>query len=208
MRVLVALLVWLAAIAGGIGVSSVVAASVHNEQSSSGSDSGGGAGPVDISEITSTDSHSLFNTTNFSEALSIVSQALGSDAQVDSFTVYPGYVSVQAVKNKLEIDYYLDANGNHDETTSTALPTGDVLFPLSAIPSDFPAVIASKIATLAHTPESQLHYLIAETDPDSKKLQWFAYPASGGSISYFQMNAPRGRLFEQPPSGALKRVKG
>jgi hypothetical protein len=206
MRVLIALLVWAAAIAGGIGVSTVVADSIHT--SGSGSASGGGGSSVDVGAITASDSDSLFHTTNFSKALSTATTALGANAQLDSFTLYPGYLSIDAVNGKTDINFYVDATGSHSETTSNVVPTSDALFPLSDITSDFPATISQRIATLAKTPLSQLHYLIAETGADNKSLVWYAYPVSGSSVSYFQMKAPHGRLFEQLQTGGLQRVKG
>lgn len=210
MRVLIALLVWAAAIAAGIGVSTVVADSIHNTQGSGGS--------ADVSSITATDSASLFRTANFEKALSTTRSQLGSDAQVDSFTLYPGYLSVDAVKGNSDINLYVDANGNHSATTSNNLPLGDKLFALSEVPNDFPARLAGRIATKAKYPESGLHYLIVETDPISKKLQWFAYPAQNATVQngtltaapveYFQMNAPHGRLYEELSSRGLQPVTG
>jgi hypothetical protein len=49
--------------------------------------------------------------------------------------------------------------------------------------------------------------MIVETDPDTKKLVWYAYPVAGSRASYFQMNAPNGKLFEELDGIGLKRVK-
>jgi hypothetical protein len=209
MRVLIALLVWAAAIAAGIGVSTVVADSIHHSS---------GGGSSDPSSITATDANSLFQSANFAKALSTATSQLGADAQVDSFTLYPGYLSVDAVKGNTDVNFYVDANGDHSQTTSNDLPVGDKLFPLSDVPSDFPSNFAQRISTKAKFPESQLHYLIIETDPISKKLQYFAYPVQNATvqngtvtaapIEYFQMNAPHGRLYEELSSQGLQPVKG
>jgi hypothetical protein len=122
--------------------------------------------------------------------------------------MYPGYASIDVVKGNTDIHFYVNANGDHSESTSPHTPSSDILFPLSEVANDFAAVMSQKIATLAHTPESQLRYMIVETDPDTKKLVWYAYTAPGSAIDYFQMNAPNGRLFEDNSTTGLKRVKG
>jgi len=208
MRVVIALLVWAAAIAAGIGVSTVVADSIHKTAGSS---------TADVSSITATDSASLFRTANFTKALNTAKAQLGANAQVDSFTLYPGYASIDVVKGNSDINFYVNANGDHNQTTSDVLPVGDTLFPLSAIPNDFPATFAQRIATKAKYPEASLHYLIVEVG-DNNKLRWFAYPVQNATVQngtvtaspveYFQMNAPHGRLFEELSSSGLQPVKG
>jgi hypothetical protein len=198
-RILVAVLVWAAAIAGGIGVSTVVAHSIHHELATTS---------ADPSNLTSTDKLSLFKTANLAKAMAIAAKDVGPNAQVDSFTLYPGYASIQVVQGNTETDEYVNVNGDHSQSTSPFTDTGDVLFPLSEITSDFASTLAQRIATLGQTPESQLHYMIVETDPDTKKLVWYAYTVPGARAEYFQMNAPNGKLFAEISGVGLKRAKG
>jgi len=198
MRVLIAMLVWAAAIAGGVGVSSVVADSIHTKAATAS---------IDVSSITATGSRSLFRTANFTRVLATATTKLGADAQVDSFTLYPGYLSVDAIKGSTDMNLYVSTTGTVDLTDSSATPSGDKLFPLSDVSSSFPATFSQRITSLAHAPASELHYMIVEVDPETKRLQWYAYPVTGSSVEYFQMNGPHGRLFEEFPTSGLQPVK-
>ena len=88
MRLLVALIAWLGAVAGAAAISSAVASSIHNSPSSG---QPGGAGTVsssyDASNVKSTDSDSLWKEPNLAKALAAATRALGADAQIDNAVI-------------------------------------------------------------------------------------------------------------------------
>ncbi len=190
MRLLIAFVVWIAAVLGAAEVSSVVAHSIHH------SGSGGSGSSADPSTITSTDSGSLFHAADFNKALATARAHLGADARIDNLALYPGYLSLTAVKGSTETDFYVDANGRTETTTSGGGAGGDTLFSLSKVRPGTPALLARRIANQARTPQSQLHYMIAETDPISHRFQWLVYTVSGSRVEYFQAAGAGGRLFE------------
>jgi hypothetical protein len=204
MRLLVAIIVWVAAIAGAAEVSAVVAHSIKHNGSSSSSGSS-----VDPSSVTAADPSSLFHTANLERALTAAKSSLGADAQLDDFVIYPGYLSVTAVKNGTEIQFYDGVNGNVNTSTGGS-PGSSKLFSLSQITADAPAAIAQRIATLAQVPESQLHYFIAGPDPISSKFGWLVYTVAGSSVEYFQTGGPTSPLFEYRTNSStgLERLKG
>src|SRR5439155_821341 len=65
-RLLIAIVVWIGAVAGAAGVSSVVAGSIHNDSTSS----------ADVSLIKGGDASSMFRTANFSRALTAARSSL------------------------------------------------------------------------------------------------------------------------------------
>ncbi len=215
MRLLIALVVWVAAAVGAVAVSSTVAGSIHKTSTSasslsSGSSSGGSSAP-DPSSIKSTDQASLFRTANFTRALDRVRASVGNGAGIDNFVVYPGYLSVIVVKGSSEVNLYVDAGGRVEQTVSAGGPTGSSLFRLGQIKADAPAAVARRIATAAHTPESQLHYIVVESDPtSSKRLQWLVYTIQGSRVEYFESPGATGPLFEYRAnsSSGLQKVSG
>jgi hypothetical protein len=217
MRLLIALLVWAAAIAGAAVVSNVVADGIHNRPAGSASagagsgSSGGGSGAQDPSSIKSTDQASLFRTANFTRALASVRASVGADAPIDNFVVYPGYMSVTAVKGDTEVNVYVAAGGEVERTTAGGSPGGGSLFRLGQIKAGVPAALASRIGLAAHVPESQLHYIVVETDSASgKRLQWLVYTVHGSRVDYFKAPGATGQLLEyrRNSSTGLQPVSG
>jgi hypothetical protein len=221
MRLLIALVVWAAAIAGAAAVSSAVSGSIHNTPAGTSSFSsttgggvsigGSGGSAVDPSSIKAADKLSLFAAANFDRALARARTALGPGAQVDNFVVYPGYMSIIAVKGGQEIDFYVDANGRVIQDQTGGSPGGTTLFRLSQITPGASAVMAQHIAAAAHVPLSQLHYLVV--DPDSEatnKLEWLVYAVPSSSAEYFKASSPKGRLLEyrKNSSTGLQPVSG
>jgi len=202
-RLLIALVIWVVALAGAVEVSSVVAGSIHNGSAAatsgtsggSGSTSSGTSGP-DPSSITATDSLSLFRTANFAKALTLARSAVGVSAQLDNFVVYPGYLSMTAVKSGSEIDVYVDANGRSEVTQTGGSPGGTQLFGLSRISPGIPALLARRISRGAHVPESQLHYMVAEAGLATGKFEWLVYPTEGNRVEYFVAAGGTGQLSE------------
>jgi hypothetical protein len=188
MRLLIALLVWAAAVAGGVGVSTVVADGIHNQP--------GGGSNVDPSSIRAGDTASMFRTANFTSALAATRSQLGPDVQLDNFVVYPGYVSLTAVKGTTQIDFTVYAGGRQSQISSSGTPTGESLFTLAQIQDDAPAMLAQRVAIKGQVPESQLRYMVARIDSTSKKLQWLIYPTRGSAVEYFESLGTTGRLLE------------
>lgn len=204
MRWIVAIVVWAAAIAGAAGVSSVVAAHAGPDQASGSSSA---VSSFDAGAVKAADANSLFRTANFDKALSIARSHIGAAATLSSLVVYPGYLSMTQVKGTREADVYVAANGRFD-LTDTGSSAGDTsVYRLSQVSAAAPALIAQRIATLAHTPLSQLHYMILEPDSDTHRLHWLIYTVEGNPTTYFKTAGPHARLFKLGPNG-LEPVRG
>jgi hypothetical protein len=193
MRLLIALLVWAAAIGGAAGISNVVAKSIHTAPGTTG-------GSVDPSSIKSTDASSLFRTANLTKALGTIRSHVGADARLDDVALYPGYLSVNMVKNNVEYDVYVDANGRFQETNTGSDGGGQPLFPSSWLTASAPATLEQRISTKAHIPASQLHYMVLDVDSEAKKPapQWDVYTVTGSKVEYLQADGKNagGRLYE------------
>jgi hypothetical protein len=203
MRILVALLVWAAAIVGAAALSSVVAGSVRQAPSAA-------AAPVnfDAGAVTATGSHSLFRTANFAPVLATVRTHLGTGTRIEQAVIYPGYLDVTATQPGGEIDAYIDAIGRYEPTTDGSTPNGP-LFSLARIAPDTPAALGERIATLTHIPQSDLHYMIAERDSITHRFQWLIYMRSGSPVEYFETSGPNAPLYEYAAhsSAGLQRVR-
>jgi hypothetical protein len=202
MRLIVALAVWAAAVAGAVALSSAVASSVKSEQASDASSSSFDAGAVKAA-----DSNSLFHTANFGKVLGIARKHIGSGAQLDSLVIYPGYLSMTQVKGTREADVYIAANGRFDLTAMGSHVGDSRVYSLARVPASAPATIAQRIAKLAHTPLSQLHYMIFEPDPVTHRTRWLIYTVEGNPITYFETGSAHGRLFKLGSNG-LEPVRG
>ncbi len=198
MRWLVALVVWAASVAGAVALSNVVATKAKTQQATASFDAGA---------VTAADSNSLFHTKNFGKVLGIARSHVGAGAKFDSLVIYPGYVSMTQVKGTREADVYVAANGRFDITDTGSHIGSDPEFELAHIRADVPARIAHRIARLAHTPLSQLHYMVYEPDPVTHHSRWLVYTVAGNPITYFEISGPNGRLFKLGSSG-LEPVRG
>ena len=214
MRLLIALVVWIGAAAGAAGLSTVVAHSIHNTpggaSATGGSGSAGSGGSsFDASSVTATDSVSLFRTPNFARALAAASSSLGSGAQVEQLALYPGYLSLTAVKGGTEVNVYVNAVGTR-EVSSGGTPGNQPLVSLARVKADVPAALARRIATAGRVPESQLRYMVAEIDPVDNHFRWLIYPLQGSSVEYFQAAGATGPLLEyrNNSSAGLQPVRG
>jgi hypothetical protein len=200
MRIVIALIVWAAAIAGAAELSAVVARNVHTQQA---------AASIDASKVTATDALSMFRTANFQKALATAQKHLGAGAQLNRLVLYPGYLDLTAVRGGSELDVYVNVAGTYDLTTG-GTPGDEVLFPLSKVKASDPAALALRIDVRAHLPQSYLNYMIAEVDSETHHFHWLIYPHKGHGVEYFQTSGPHGRLFEyatHSPTG-LTRVRG
>jgi hypothetical protein len=198
MRLVIALLIWIGAVAGALATSNIVQGSIHN--------GGGGSDPA---TITATDPQSMFHTANLARALATARSQLGASAQVETAAVYPGYLSLTAQKGGNQIDFYVNVNGRTDTTTTpTSAPTQ--LFSLAQMQAQAPAAIAARITAAADVPMSQLHYMVAIVDPVTNHFQWLVYPIDGTTVEYFQAAGASGPLLEYPTNSTtgLKQISG
>jgi hypothetical protein len=187
MRLVIALVVWVAAIAAAAELSSVVAKSAGKDAA---------AASFDASAVKATDARSLFVAANLDKALSTVSRHFGAGARIDRLVVYPGYLDTTVVTPSGETDVYVNAAGKYEPTSTPATPGTDPLIPLSRIKPGDPAALAQRIATGAHVPTSALHYMIADTDPVTHRFEWLIYTVPGTGVDYFHAAGPTGRLLE------------
>jgi hypothetical protein len=222
-RLLIALVVWVAAVIGAVAISTTVAGSIHNKPvgtagvssglSSGGSSitSSGGSSAPDPSSIRSTDKLSLFGAANLDRALSAARRALGSGAQIDNFALYPGYLSITAVKGGGDVDFYIDANGRVIQTATGGGADPGSTFRLAQVGASVPAALAHRIATAGHVPESQLHYIVVDVDTEAgHKLEWLVYAVQTSRAEYFKASGATGPLLEyrRNSSTGLQPVSG
>jgi hypothetical protein len=152
--------------------------------------------PFDASNVKAADAGSLFHAANLSNVLAVERKHLGPDAKFSSVVVYPGYLSLTQVTGGSTSDVYIDANGKYEVLSTGGNPSSFSAFSLTHITGDMPAAIAQRIATRAHFPLSQLHYMILSGTPDSRHFTWQVYPVGGSTIEYFQTSGPHGHLLE------------
>lgn len=204
LRLVIALVVWAAAVVGAAALSSTVAGSIHNKAAST---SGGGS--FDASTVKAADSDSLFNTANLTKALTTVRKHTGADAKLDSAALYPGYLDLTLVKGGVESDFYIDARGQFDTNESGGSPGNDKLFGLSRIKASVPASLARRIAAAAKLPTSKLNYMVVEDD-SIDGFRWLVYPVQGTSAEYFFTSGRKLKLFEYAhgSSGGPKALNG
>jgi hypothetical protein len=186
-RLVIALLVWAAALAGAAGVSTLVADHVRKERATAS---------FDASAVTAADPHSLFRTANFARALAAVRKHFGAEAEVSDFVVYPGYLSATVVTSPAtSTDVYVSAAGRY-EASDGGTPGSFPKFSIGRISADAPAVLAARIAAAARTPLTQLHYMVAERELIENDFRWLVYTVPGSRVEYFEAPSPTGRLSE------------
>jgi hypothetical protein len=186
MRLLIALVVWVVAVAGAAELSSVVAHNVHTEAA---------AASVDVAHLGSTSSQSLFRAANLEKALATVRKHFGPKARLDNFVIYPGYLSAEVVTATGEVDLYISATGTYHPTATSATPAPGPLLSLSQVKAAAPAALAERIATAGHVPKVALNYMIAELDSTNHRFHWLIYVKKGYGADYFQASGATGRLF-------------
>ncbi|MHB8691376.1 MAG: hypothetical protein ACYDHH_09025 [Solirubrobacteraceae bacterium] len=200
MRMFVAIIVWAASIAGAAGVSSVVAGSIHNTSTSSSSSgststsstssSAGGSTtitpspPFDASTVKPTAAVSMFQPANLTKALAVAKTRLGADAKIATMALYPGYLALVAVRNGSEVNFYINAAGSANTTSTGGSPGGSQLFKLSQVQGVAPSILAGRITAATHVPESLFKYMVGHADPTSGRFQWLVY-TSDNRYQYF-----------------------
>jgi hypothetical protein len=199
MRLLIALVVWIGAVAGAVEVSAGVAHSIHDQVAgvaASGIVSGSNGGSFDASSVGSTDPRSLFRTSNFARALTLARMRLGAGARLETLALYPGYLDVTAIRAGSEVDLYIPADGGYTQTNTGGSAGASVLFSFTQVSASVPAALARRIGTSGRVRESQLNYMVAEVDPADKHFRWLVYPRSGTRVEYFQASGATAPLLE------------
>jgi hypothetical protein len=223
MRLVIALVVWAAALGGAFALQKTVASHYKNSATTtsaggfqtngssgnSGNSGNSGGASFDASKVKAADADSLFHTANFQKALGTIQAHVPAGAKIDMVVIYPGYLDVTAVKNGTETDLYVNAQGSGNATTGGS-PGSDTLFSLKQVKVGTPAALAHVIATAGHTPLSQLNYMVARSDPVTNKFEWLVYPLSGNRVEYYEANGNAGQLQEYLANSqtGLQPVKG
>lgn len=195
-RLPLAVLTWLAAVVAAVALSSAVASGIPASSTAAGSVS------IDPSSVTATDSGSMFQTATFAKALGVIRAHLGPAAKLDNLALYPGYLSVIALRGNSGVDATIYVGGRYIEVTTGIAPAGDSLIALDRIRPSAPAAVAQRIAAGAHVPVSQLHYMVAEIDPLSHRLTWLVYTNPGSRVEYFSVPDGHGAPQELIAGGA------
>lgn len=186
MRILIALVVWIGAVAGAAEVSTVVAHSIHNQP----------GGSSQSTSLKAVDSGSFFRAPNLERALATIRSRLGANVQLNNVALYPGYLAVTALKGGGESDVVVYSDGRYVQTDTNGSPGSEPHFSLARIKASAPEAIARRIAKSGHVPESQLNYMVLEVDSSTHKFQWLVYPVRSSRVEYFQVPEGTGRLFE------------
>lgn len=215
MRLLIAIVVWLAAIAAAVFVSSAVSSSIHPT--------------VDPTSITAAQRDSMFQGNNFVNALATIKNHLGRNITTEQVVIYPGYVNVEAERGNSGVFAVLYAGGRWREDDSGDATPQFGTFPLSRLNPSEPSALVTQLARYNHVPASELRYMVAQPVQGSDDLHWliftfgnsepFTYTASpansqAGATRSPTPNAPTStahhhgsaRPGQQPASRALKLV--
>ncbi len=207
MRLLIALVAWVGAIAASAAISTAVANSIR---SSSSSTAGASAGPLpvtstatsapppppfDAASVKPTDPDSLFIASNFARVLAIAKHHLGARADIESARLAPGDLQLTAVaKNNEQSAVIVDANGSYSSTNTGPLVGSAQVYYLSQLAANMPAALAKRIAAGAHIPISHFEYMLVATDPAQQQFFWRVYTTVPGI--YFQAGSATGPIFE------------
>jgi hypothetical protein len=187
MRLLIALVVWIGAVAAAAEVSALVSDKVGKEQATAS---------FDASNVTAADPVSLFHPANLDKVLAVERKHLGSEARFNSFVLYPGYLSLTQVVGGNETDLYINANGKFEILSTTGSAGDSPVFSLRHVNGAATNAIVQRIVTKAHLPLSQLHYLVIDGDPISHHVSWQVYPVRGTPVEYFTTSGPHGHLLQ------------
>jgi hypothetical protein len=209
-RLPLALVTWIGALVAAIVLSGAVAAGIHSTStgSTSGSGSSSGSSAVDPSEVRSTDSASLMRAGNIIRTLATISGHLGQDARVSTFVIYPGYLSVTAVRGGTEIDATDYVNGTYSQIATGGSAGSDPLLPLARINPRAPAAFLARISRVAHVAPRTVRYMVAMLDPITHRLSWSAYLIPGSHFEYLSAPGGTGPLTAYTPGGSPQTLRG
>lgn len=214
MRLLIALVAWVGAIAASAAISTAVASSIHSSSSPSNSSStssetpAGPAGPTNTAGgstptapafnaagVKATDSDSLFIGSNFGRILAVARSHLGARVDIETARLTPGELELTTVgKNDEQSAVVIDANGSYSSTRTGPLVGSAQVYYLSQLGAKTPATLARRIAAGAHIPISHLRYMLIATDPGQQQFFWRVYPTNQGI--YFRAGYANGPILE------------
>ncbi len=207
MRLLIAFIAWIGAIAASAAISTAVASSIHG--SSTTPAAAIHAGPttpsnvptpappaVNAAGVKPTDTDSLFIGSNFARILAIAKQHLGARADIETTRLTPGDLELTTVdtNDHHQSAVVIDANGRYTATRTGALVGSAQVYYLSQLGASTPATLARRIAAGAHVPISHLEYMLIATDPARQEFFWRVYASKVGV--YFQAASAHGPILE------------
>jgi hypothetical protein len=126
----------------------------------------------------------MFQPGNLTKALGIAQTRLGANAKIATMALYPGYLTLIAVRNGSEVVFYINAAGSATTTTTGGSPGSSPLFNLSQVQGVAPSILASRITAAADVPESLFKYMVGHADSTSGRFQWLIY-TSDNRYQYF-----------------------
>jgi hypothetical protein len=214
MRLLIALVAWVGAIAASVAISTAVAHSIHSGSSSTSNSNptaGAGAGPIpttatptaptstapsfNAANVKPTDTDSLFIASNFGRVLAVAKHHLGARANIERARLSPGQLQLTTVaKSNDQSEVLIDANGSYSSTSIGPLVGSAQVYYLSQLGANTPATLARRIASGAHVPISALRYMLVATDPAQQQFFWRVYSTKPGV--YFQAGYATGPILE------------
>jgi hypothetical protein len=196
MRLMLAVVVWAAAIAGAAEVSNVVAGSIHNKSATTASVPTGSTTTTttptssppafDVSSVKPTDRRSLFVGSNFHKVLVVAQHHLGAKANVETARLGPGELQLLLVANGgRQTAVTIDVKGDYNASAAGDLSGSAQVFYLAQLGANVPSTLAKRLAAHAHVPVSHLNYMLVATDPGAQEFAWRVYPSEPTGV-YFR----------------------
>jgi hypothetical protein len=221
-RATLAVVVWAGAVAAAIVLSSVVASSVHDEQVAakrkvatvvrSAHDVGRGAtatreGSVGVepprphgaATVRPTSPRSLFRAQNLGLALAALRGALGADADISAFDLYPSEADAIVAEGGTRRIVRVDVDGDvHQGARQDFSGSLQVLY-LWQVRAGVPQSLARRIARGAGVPTRHLDRMVVDTTQQGNLAGWTIYPRA--SATRFTALLTGGNLVEHGPNG-------
>lgn len=167
MRIVIALLVWVAAIAGAAELSSAVASSIHHHRTATTATAAGSAGaatttaaavPFDPASVHAADRRSLLRTPNLARALATARRHLGPSVRISDAALYPGYLSLIVLVRGQQTSATVDAVGGW-HATSAGAASGSATFGAAALRPAIISTLLGRIESGAHVSLAAIGYV-------------------------------------------------
>ncbi len=194
MRLLIAIVVWAAAIAGGVALSSSVAHTVHNEQAKVATTTTSSSKPTpnfSPDSVKPSDPRSLFVGANFARALGLVRSHVGRNADVKMVEVFPGQLEMTVETSGSELSIIARVDGEYLSSSDSNGSSGQV-FTMSQVSANVPPALARRIAAHGHVPVSALNFMQVRIDEINHVFHWYVYLKQDNV--YFQADTARGPI--------------
>jgi hypothetical protein len=222
-RAVVAVVVWAAALAGAIALSSAVAGSVHDQQAQekrkaivqarTGHEVGRPATPNSAettlgsvpprprhaNRLSPVSPRSLFRAENFSVTLDVARHALGTRADVSAFALYPGEADFIVVHDDGRQLVRIDDDGDLVQGKLQPFSGSLSVIYLWQLEPQVPQRLARQIAVRAHVPTRRLDRFVMDADLHDSNAGWNIYQRF--SPVRFQALLTGGDLQEVGPNG-------